>query len=146
MYRILYFSCYGVDDSQNIKAKHLQKVIADMAIRIFGKDKIFMRMNRIASQYNNKPFEYVDELMTPYNCRYLYKDLSKTIDVPFEYLTLSIPSGYDRCLKTTYGDYMTMPPIEKRNQHHNRVVYYDPYHSYTDPVVVEKAKAYFRGE
>lgn len=34
--------------------------------------------------------------------------------VPFEDITLPIPKGYDMYLKTLYGDYMTIPPEEKR--------------------------------
>lgn len=36
------------------------------------------------------------------------------IDVDFEGREYSIPIGYDGILKKWYGDYMTMPPIEKR--------------------------------
>lgn len=42
------------------------------------------------------------------------------IDVPFEDLTIKIPSGYDNFLRSLYGDYMTLPPIEERKTTHSR--------------------------
>lgn len=42
-----------------------------------------------------------------------------TIDVPFGDTTVKIPREYDGYLKCLYGDYMTLPPIEKRVSEHN---------------------------
>lgn len=42
-----------------------------------------------------------------------------------------IPKGYERILKTCYGDYMNLPPIEERGMWHNSVVF-DPDVSYID--------------
>lgn len=39
------------------------------------------------------------------------------IDTQFEETTFRIPRQYDIYLSTVYGDYMTMPPIEKRITH-----------------------------
>lgn len=64
-------------------------------------------------------------------------DIGETIKVPFENLMLSVPTNYDACLRTCYGDYMQLPPVEQREAHHMRDVYYDPFHSYND---------YFKGE
>ena len=39
------------------------------------------------------------------------------IDIPFEDAMLSIPKGYDNYLKQLYGDYMQLPPVDKRKGH-----------------------------
>lgn len=39
--------------------------------------------------------------------------------VTFEGKSYPIPSGYDTYLTEAYGDYMKLPPIEKRVSHHN---------------------------
>lgn len=39
------------------------------------------------------------------------------IEVPFEDTTLVIPRAYDAYLRTLYGDYMQLPPEEKRVSH-----------------------------
>lgn len=43
---------------------------------------------------------------------------SKTIDVPFENETVKVPINYDLYLKNLYGDYMTLPPEDKREKHY----------------------------
>ena len=43
------------------------------------------------------------------------------IEVPFENLQLTIPANYDLLLKRAYGDYMQLPPEEKRVAKHNIV-------------------------
>lgn len=67
-------------------------------------------------------------------------DISETIKVPFENLMLSVPKNYDNCLRICYGDYMQIPPLEQREAHHMRDVYYDPFHPYTDYFKEEQSK------
>lgn len=42
------------------------------------------------------------------------------LEVPFEGHTVMIPKNYDGVLKVVYGDYMTLPPEEKRNPSHGK--------------------------
>lgn len=52
--------------------------------------------------------------------RYLFKDsFSKVAYVTFEKLRIPVPKGYDRYLTDYYGDYMELPPEEKRKANHN---------------------------
>lgn len=44
-------------------------------------------------------------------------ELFPTIDVPFEGLMVKLPREYDKLLRRGYGDYMELPPIEKRKNH-----------------------------
>ena len=37
--------------------------------------------------------------------------------VPFEGISIMIPEGYDARLRKEYGDYMQIPPPEKRQKH-----------------------------
>lgn len=43
------------------------------------------------------------------------------LEVPFEDMTAMIPKGYDRVLTVVYGDYMTLPPKEKRRATHGEL-------------------------
>ena len=52
---------------------------------------------------------------------YALADFQKTLTVPFEDITIPIPSGYDGFLRATYGDYMTFPPAESRVPPHDAV-------------------------
>ena len=40
-----------------------------------------------------------------------------SVQVEFENLPAKIPTGYDSYLRKLYGDYMTLPPEEKRERH-----------------------------
>ncbi len=44
---------------------------------------------------------------------------SKSINVEFEGFSIPIAIGYDMYLRKMYGDYMQLPPVEKRISHHN---------------------------
>lgn len=43
--------------------------------------------------------------------------MDKSIDVVFENKLYKTMEGYDEYLSKTYGDYMTLPPVEKRKTH-----------------------------
>lgn len=51
--------------------------------------------------------------------------------VPFEDLTVRIPTEYHKWLTQVYGDYMQLPPPEKRFPHHYTEVI-DPFKPYTE--------------
>lgn len=55
----------------------------------------------------------------------------KTIDMPFENMTVKVPAGYDHILKAFYGDYMKIPPLDKRQGKHDVIFEPDiPYKKY----------------
>ena len=41
--------------------------------------------------------------------------------MPFEDTTIQMPVGYDEYLSNLFGDYMKLPPEEKRVTHHSHV-------------------------
>ena len=43
----------------------------------------------------------------------------KGVEMPFEDFTVMMPQGYDSFLTKQYGDYMQLPPEDKRIPHHN---------------------------
>lgn len=57
----------------------------------------------------------------PYQCRdYFPKEyLDNMIEVDFEGDKFKVPERYDDVLKAIYGDYMKLPPVEKRVCRHN---------------------------
>ena len=56
--------------------------------------------------------------------------LGNGITKDFEYLKLNIPKEYDKLLTLHYGNYMELPPMEKRGVHHS--IFFDPEHSYRE--------------
>ena len=51
-----------------------------------------------------------------YEYHYL-EDFSSVVSMPFEYTEVMVMNGYDRVLRECFGDYMELPPIEKRVGH-----------------------------
>ena len=47
----------------------------------------------------------------------------KPVNMPFENITIDLMPGYDEYLHGIYGDYMKMPPEEKRIAHHLKAFY-----------------------
>lgn len=47
------------------------------------------------------------------------KIFSESVLLPFENMTIEAPIGYEQCLKSIYGDYMKLPPEDKRISHHS---------------------------
>ena len=45
------------------------------------------------------------------------EDFDQIIKLPFETIDINVPKGYDRYLKTYFGDYMKLPPIEQQVSH-----------------------------
>lgn len=55
--------------------------------------------------------------------RYVFNknDVKETVIAPFEDHFYRIPVGYDRMLTSCFGDYMVLPPVEKRNPPHSLI-------------------------
>lgn len=66
---------------------------------------------------NDVLFAWRIPLRKPYSNVFSYDSFSKTIDVKFEDTTIAVPIKYDEYLKKDFGDYMKLPPIEKRVTH-----------------------------
>ena len=80
--------------------------------------------HNLAVKYNKKGshlFYYSN-----YQPDYLYVTLEKewireTVDLPFEDTVLMVPKGWDHVLREVYGDYMELPPEEKRVPSHSDI-------------------------
>lgn len=88
---------------------------------------IYNEIQRMGRQFNMIDTEYI-----ACTTAYLYgfkrglfhkEDFAEAIPCQFEMLESFIPCGYDRILKTSYGDYMQFPPVEKRGIWHNNIIY-----------------------
>ena len=97
----------------------------------------------IATKYKDINTGYLSVMTT-----YLYgfqrgifhaSDFEQAIPCDFEGLKSYIPNGYDRILRTVYGDYMNFPPLENRGLHHDNI-YYDPDRPYTEVLKDLRAK------
>ena len=79
------------------------------------------RKNKYAQKYRDLPGMYCYD-----NCNGVYKIprykrewFNNLIKIPFENREFMAFANYDECLTTTYGDYMTPPPVEERQSKHS---------------------------
>lgn len=87
---------------------------------------VFNEMDSIARSSNR---ENTDKLVVAVSVISPYykltldkKDISELHYVDFYGYQVPIPIGYDHILRTTYGDYMQLPPLDKRGVWHNSSV------------------------
>lgn len=79
------------------------------------------RMDRLSQSNNQKGYKHVYENCPGvYNSKHpwLKRDMEEFIEASFEGHKVSIMKGYDDYLKTVYGNYMQLPPADKRVSTH----------------------------
>jgi lipopolysaccharide cholinephosphotransferase len=117
----------------NRKSKFL-KVLSTITLGIFPTHSIRWRISNVLEKYLMKfdfdgDYEYVRYLATPVRKKASYKE---ALYVDFEGYKMPIPIGYDEYLRDQYGDYMQLPPVDKRKPITDNLVFYDLDHSYLD--------------
>ena len=103
------------------KWKIVLKYLCYIYAKLRGKHYFGEKLTAIANEHNYDDSEYVGCVVwRTYDKRDIYKKewIDELIEHKFEERMLMIPKHYDSLLSTIYGDYMTMPPVEKRTPHH----------------------------
>ena len=104
----------------SLKAR-LIAVVASVVKKI-DTQKTMLEYEKVASKSKCDDSEYV-QVLTPAgrkgrNALIKSDNFDSTIQMSFETITASVPSGYDKILRNIYGDYMQLPPVEARKPHH----------------------------
>lgn len=90
---------------------------------------VFNEMDQIARSSNcietDKMILAVSVISPYYKLTLDKQDIAEYKYVDFYGLQVPIPVGYDHILRTTYGDYMQFPPVEKRGTWHDSAIF-DP--------------------
>ncbi len=77
---------------------------------------------------------YYINYMSPYGEKEVYpaEYFLESVDVEFNGLMVKAPKEYHKILTKVYGDYMQLPPEEKRKTHHNFIIVdmHKPYKEY----------------
>lgn len=82
---------------------------------------LIKKINSMASMYS---FDESDNVAILVNAGYGKKEIipkayfSENVILEFEKHSFIAPNGYEKYLEHVYGDYMTLPPVEKRISHH----------------------------
>ena len=95
---------------------------------------VYDEIQSIATQYNSEDTKFSRRIVVTalgYLQLYHTEDFAYSIPHQFEGYEVQIPVGWDRMLKIKYGDYMQLPPMEKRGNWHSSIIF-DPDISYTE--------------
>ncbi len=102
-------------------AKNVILVLVRFFTFFYSKRRWAMRLDHLAQKYNGRGMEYCFEcclgmLQKQPFPKALFKEL---IDLPFEDRSFKAFSDFDSYLRNGFGDYMKLPPKEKRQSHHS---------------------------
>lgn len=89
--------------------------------RLVGKQYFINKFN----QHKRFSWEESEYIGTPCWIRDIFRkdDFEEVIRAPFEDTEVWIPKNYDAILRMAYGDYMQLPPEDKRVPHHDYSAY-----------------------
>ena len=104
------------------KIIHAICLIIHNLLKLLGlsKKKIYQRCKKIGCRYNNIPTKRINYFYdtTPTMNVYYREEIYPLKKMKFEDLMLNFPKDMDRNLTNMYGDYMSLPPKEKRKNHY----------------------------
>lgn len=91
-----------------------------------SKRKVAEYLDKVAQKHNNYETNYVfsNAQGILVKRRFLKKVFDNIVDLPFENRVFKGFADYDEYLRNAYGDYMKLPPVEKRVTHHGFKAYW----------------------
>lgn len=114
-----------------LKSYKLNRRIASCVIKLcYNSTYIHRELESLYSKYNNQQSEYVGVpavmvMKNSFSTKLFPKRLfDEYITLDFEGYKFQSIKGYDEFLTIFYGDYMTLPPIEKRVGKHGIIAYF----------------------
>lgn len=120
--------------------RFVRKTIAFFFRRHY-RQMILNRMNKMMYKYNYDSSKLVAVYCGSYGIKEVFPKswLNGTVQFQYEGLTVDLPIGYDEYLRQYYGDYMQLPPEEKRITHHQKA-YFNLEAREADEIVFKKAR------
>lgn len=112
----------------------IKRILSIIVLSIFPTHKIRWEVSKLFEKRLLKfdfdgDYEYVEFLSSGLLKKESFKSV---VYLDFEGYKMPAPVGYDEILKSYYGDYMQLPPEDKRYSGIKNIVFYDLDHSYLD--------------
>ncbi|CIV76330.1 phosphorylcholine transferase LicD1 [Streptococcus pneumoniae] len=126
-------TCYKLESFKLLSfSKHKNIVYKDSLLKDWIRTAFWLLLRPVSPRYFANKIEKEIQKYSRENGQYMafipskFKEkevfpsgtFDKTIDLPFENLSLPAPEKFDTILTQFYGDYMTLPPEEKRFYSH----------------------------
>lgn len=104
---------------KNIKKK-IAKLVLKIYANLYGKTKVVKKANQVAQSYNDVETPYIGCALWGYGPGERLNKMSylNPCEVEFEKHYFKAPKCWKEYLTGLYGDYMQLPPVEKRQTHH----------------------------
>lgn len=123
--------CGLPDDEMELKeySKTIKELEMNRWNKLYSKEKCKKATNELVDfmcSYDFDKCNHCGFLLSPYFMREVMEKryFSSTVEVEFEGGKFAAPVGWHEYLTRLYGDYMQLPPIEKRVAHHFFKAYY----------------------
>lgn len=86
------------------------------------------RWESAARQYEHATTHFMADYsdMNPMAWAVSYEELFPTVEVAFEGIAVRLPHAYDTILRRGYGEYMEIPPVDKRKNHQPYLIDFGP--------------------
>lgn len=94
---------------------------AHRVLKLFPRiDKFFYRQYQKSAEAYPSPRKAVTQFCDTMGdeCAMELDELFPLTTLPFEDIEIKVPREYDKILRRIYGDYMELPPLEKRQNHY----------------------------
>ncbi len=110
-------------DSNDWKVKYIYFVCncIHLILKLIGvkKHTLLKKCMKVSLEYENTSTDWVCNLSftNPKRCLIRKNDIFPLKKEKFEDILINIPKNNDKVLKTYCGDYMKLPPVEKRKNH-----------------------------
>lgn len=105
--------------------KNIILLVGKLFLLLFSSRRLAIYISNYAQVHNSTPSKYVFETVQGLlqKNRKFTKSFKSYIRIPFEDRNYQVVKDYDIVLTQGYGDYMKLPPIEKRVSHHSFKAY-----------------------
>ncbi|WP_050612380.1 LicD family protein [Ligilactobacillus agilis] len=114
--------------SNKSKLRSILGAVKRLPYKIRGISYYLRKYTQFSTTYLNKNTKYVATTNTgsPEVQRnvFLKDDFGEGVDIKFEDQVFRAPTNYQKMLEVEYGDYMKLPPKEKRVSHHKYELYF----------------------
>ena len=121
--RILHLFRNGLLGTNGKPLRKIIVAIAKVILSVFPKHFFVAQIIKISKKYSNVATERIGDFTCDTKIASKKSTVSSFIKAEFEGKMYNIPSGYDEWLRNMYGDYMQLPPVEKRVSHHVYMAY-----------------------
>lgn len=129
--KILYYkSGYEVWKNSSGKVNYICKRLFYLILGLisfpFSRETVFEYYEKTRKKFNSKNTTKVYESLRIRNSKNIFNrvHLENLIDVDFEGYSFKVPSEYDAVLTNAYGNYLELPPEDKRYNRHGIVEVY----------------------